>query len=206
MADVARPQFTHRFTEALEYAVALHTEARKGTQVPYISHLLAVTALVLGESDRFPVTEDMAIAALLHDAGEDKGGEERLANIRVRFGADVERMVRACSDSLLPSGAAKEDWMTRKQRYVDNLKNHPPDALLIVAADKLHNARAIIEDYGQVGVGDAVWARFKKGREAQISYFKSLRDQLRSLLGTNNVVEEFARAIDRIEHECGSAV
>jgi (p)ppGpp synthase/HD superfamily hydrolase len=200
VAEIPTPQLTHRFTEALEYAVTLHTEARKGTRVPYVAHLLGVTALVLGESNRFPVTEDMAIAALLHDAGEDKGGEERLANIGARFGEDVERMIRACSDSLLPCGAQKEDWIIRKKRYVENLKKRRPDALLISAADKLHNARAILEDCRQVH--GEVWTRFKKGRDAQIKYFKELRDEFRSLLGDNNVVEQFALVINRIEQEC----
>ncbi len=202
MTKIAAPQLTRRFIEALDYAATLHIEARKGTRVPYMAHLLAVAALVLGEGDRLPVTEEMAVAALLHDAGEDKGGEERLANIRARFGEDVERMVRACSDSLLAAGAQKEEWVMRKQRYIESLKNHRPDALLICAADKLHNARAIIEDYRQVG--DAIWSRFKKGREEQIKYFKALRDELQRLLGPNNLVEEFGRAIDRIEKECGA--
>jgi (p)ppGpp synthase/HD superfamily hydrolase len=195
-------QLTHRFTEALAYVMTLHTETRKGTSVPYFAHLLGVASLVLGENGYvdFPVTEDMVMAALLHDAGEDKGGEERLADIRARFGPEVERIVRGCSDSLLPEGASKEDWVVRKARYVDSLKNHEADVLLVCAADKLYNARAILEDYREVG--DEVWTRFKKGRDDQIRNFRALLVEFRRL-GTNRIVEEFARTIESID-ACGS--
>jgi (p)ppGpp synthase/HD superfamily hydrolase len=194
-------QLTHHFTEAVEYARTLHTETRKSTSVPYLAHLLGVASLVLGENGYvdFHVTEDMAIAALLHDAGEDKGGEARLADIGARFGSEVERIVRGCSDSLLPEGVEKEDWSVRKARYVDSLKQNKPDVLLVCAADKLYNARAILEDYRQIG--DAVFARFTKGRDDQMRNFRALLGEFRRL-GTNRLVEEFARTIASIE-ACG---
>jgi (p)ppGpp synthase/HD superfamily hydrolase len=197
-AKVPVTQLTCHFTEAVEYARTLHTETRKDTSVPYLAHLLGVASLVLGENGYvdFPITEDMAIAALLHDAGEDKGGEARLADIRARFGSDVERIVRGCSDSLLPESAPKEDWVVRKARYVDSLKREKPDVLLVCAADKLYNARAILEDCQQIG--DAVFARFTKGRDDQMRNFRALLGEFRRR-GTNRIVEEFARTIESID-------
>ena len=90
-----------RFTSALEYARVLHIERRKGTQIPFMAHLLGVAALVMGEAGHvdFPVTEDMVIAALLHDAAEDHGGETRLRDIECNFGPNVARMVEGLSDT-----------------------------------------------------------------------------------------------------------
>src|SRR5579862_4264654 len=94
---------TDRFTRAVDYACHLHIERRKGTSIPSMAHLLGVASLVMGEVGQvaFPVTEDMVIAALLHDAVEDHGGEPRLRDIEANFGANVARMVEGLSDTLV---------------------------------------------------------------------------------------------------------
>jgi (p)ppGpp synthase/HD superfamily hydrolase len=97
-------QLTPRFTEAVAYARQVHVGVRKGTQVPYMAHLLGVASLVLGETGHvFPiaVTEDMVIAALLHDAVEDEGGLPRLRDIEAQFGEEVARIVEGCTDSFV---------------------------------------------------------------------------------------------------------
>jgi (p)ppGpp synthase/HD superfamily hydrolase len=162
-----------------------------------MAHLLGVAALVLGENGyvSFPVTEDMVIGALLHDAAEDKGGEERLQDIRERFGIGVERIVRECSDALLPEHAEKPEWGFRKEQYIQQLSHHGLDVQLVSAADKLYNARTILEDYRLVG--DSIWARFKRGREDQLWYFSSLVEIFRQS-GSNRIVEELARTVDLI--------
>src|SRR5262245_5616255 len=98
---------TERFGEALVYAHDAHTgQTRKGTDVPYVSHLLAVAAIVL----EYTQDEDVGIAALLHDAAEDQGGIRRLEDIRTRFGSRVADIVEACSDTLVEHRATKEPW------------------------------------------------------------------------------------------------
>src|SRR5450756_437808 len=112
---------TDRFDRALLYATHVHGgQVRKGTSIPYVAHLLAVAATVL----EYDGPEDMAIAALLHDAVEDQGGKPRLSDIRNRFGDRVADIVRSCSDSIVNSspGEKKEDWHTRKTRYIDHLR------------------------------------------------------------------------------------
>lgn len=197
LTQVPVTPLTSKFTEAVEYARTLHTEVRKGTGVPYMAHLLGVAAIVLGENGyvSFRVTEDMVIGALLHDAAEDKGGEARLHEIGERFGRDVERIVRGCSDSLLPEHQEKLEWRTRKEQYLAQLTHHGLDVQLVSAADKLYNARAILEDYRLIG--DNLWARFKRGREDQLWYFSSLVKVFRQS-GSNRIVEELARTVDRI--------
>jgi len=90
---------TRRFIQAVDYARQIHTGWRKGTHVPYMAHLLGVASLVMGESGHVPfaVTEDMVIAALLHDAVEDEGGLPRLQDIEAKFGKDVAKIVEGAA-------------------------------------------------------------------------------------------------------------
>jgi ADP-ribose pyrophosphatase YjhB (NUDIX family) len=168
---------TSRFEAALVYAAHVHGgQTRKKTTIPYISHLLGVASLVL---ELEGTDEDMAIAALLHDAVEDQGGEERLADIRARFGDRVAAIVRSCGDSETSSRADKKPWLERKRCYLEHLRTMPDNlgALTVSAADKLHNARAILSDYRQHG--ERLWSRFNAGRDDQLWYYRSLVDVFR---------------------------
>ena len=129
-------------------------QLRKGTAIPYVSHLLSVAALTLEMGG----TETEAIAALLHDAVEDGGGPPMLARIEAEFGADAARIVLANSDS---DGEPKPPWSERKRAYIDSIAHKQPDELRVSLADKLHNARAILLDYRTHG--DAMWTRFSSG-------------------------------------------
>ncbi len=164
---------TDRFDRALLYATHVHGgQLRKGTGVPYIAHLLAVAATVL----EYGGSEDTAIAALLHDAVEDQGGEPRLADIRNRFGERVAQIVRACSDSVADTSAGqqKEAWHLRKTRYVEHLSAADADTLLVSLADKIHNARSILRDLRTPEVGAAVWGRFKSSKQDTIRHYRAL--------------------------------
>ncbi len=116
-------QLTPRFTLAVDYARQVHVSLRKGTQVPYMAHLLGVASLVLGETGHvpFPVTEDMAIAALLHDAVEDEGGLPRLRDIEAKFGNNVAKIVEGCTDSFVEYPDKKQEWEERKSSYTERL-------------------------------------------------------------------------------------
>ena len=140
-----------RFTDAFEFAREHHfTQSRKGTDgVPYLSHLMAVASIALDHG----ASEDEAIAALLHDVVEDGGGQAALAEIREQFGNEVADIVWACSDT---DKEPKPPWQERKRAYIDSLATKPEPVLLVSASDKLHNARAILDDYN--AVGDAVGA------------------------------------------------
>ena len=192
-----RAQLTDRFDRALLYASQVHGgQVRKNTSVPYLAHLLAVAATVL----EYGGDEDMAIAALLHDAAEDQGGVRRLDDIRNRFGERVAGIVRGCSDSLVDSGQAKEDWRVRKDGYLHHLETADRDALLVSLADKVHNARSILRDLRKSEIGRAVWHRFKRGRDDQIWYYQALADVYRRRL-PGQLTEELAEIVQLIERE-----
>jgi (p)ppGpp synthase/HD superfamily hydrolase len=188
---------TTRFTSAVDYARHIHIERRKGTDIPYMAHLLGVASLVMGEAGHagFPVTEDMVIAALLHDAVEDQGGLPRLRDIEQNFGPDVARMVEGLSDSFSVDPCKKQSWLERKQAYIERLRGELADVQLISAADKIYNARAILEDYREIG--PLVWERFKRGQAEQIWYFDELLAVYKST-GTSRIVEELERVVEEL--------
>lgn len=162
---------TPRFIRAAEYARQNHPGCRKGTEVPYLAHLFGVASLVLEENGHlpFPVTEDMAIAALLHDAVEDAGGVPRLHDIEANYGQGLAKIVAGCSDSFEEDSDKKSEWEERKAQYIERLWKEPLSTLLVSAADKLYNARAILEDPRVIGPQD--WNRLKRGRDQQIRNF-----------------------------------
>lgn len=186
--------YGEKFGEALDYAVRVHRDQkRKGTQVPYVTHLLAVAAIV-GEHGG---TEDEVVAALLHDAPEDQGGKERLEDIREQFGDEVAGIVAGCTDTYEDP---KPPWRERKEAYVAHITHAPESVRLISAADKLHNARAILADLR--AVGDGVWQRFTGGKEGTLWYYRALVAALRAA-GSNAVVEELDRVVSELEHLAG---
>lgn len=188
---------TRRFTNAVEYARQLHTEFRKGTDVPYMAHLLGVATIVMGEAGGcVPVTEDMVIAALLHDTVEDHGGLARLRDVEQKFGANVARMVAGLSDTFAEDHDKKEGWEERKTSYIERLGNEPDDVLLISAADKLYNAKSILDDCREIG--EAVFHRFKRGRDQQLWYFHELL-KVFDAHPRNRIVDEFAHVVRELE-------
>jgi (p)ppGpp synthase/HD superfamily hydrolase len=155
-----------KLTEAFDYAARLHQkQQRKGTEVPYLAHLLGVASLVLDWGGQEPAV----MTALLHDTVEDQGGAETLVEIGRRFGPRVAALVDACTDSL---GAPKPPWRARKEQFLLRLPAADPEARLVIGADKLHNLRAIYGDYRLLG--SRLWARFKGGREGTLWYYQEL--------------------------------
>lgn len=155
-------RYSDDVADAFKFAFELHrSQTRKGSEVPYVTHLMGVASLV-GENGG---NSEQVIAALLHDAVEDQGGQETLERIRTRFGEKVASYVAVCSDS---DTCPKPPWQERKQAYLRAIAAAPPGARLIVAADKLHNARSITSDLKRVG--NAVWRRFQGGRDGTLWY------------------------------------
>jgi (p)ppGpp synthase/HD superfamily hydrolase len=190
---------TARFTRAIDYARQVHVNYRKGTTVPYMAHLLGVASLVMGESGhvRFPVTEDMVIGALLHDAVEDEGGMPRLRDIEANFGKEVAKIVEGCTDSFEEDSNKKLEWEVRKKSYIDRLRKEPEGTLLVSAADKLYNAHAILEDYREIG--PRLWSRFKRGRKEQLLYFDKLIKIYEQRCPNWRIVSELKRVIGELD-------
>lgn len=182
---VTRP-LGKRFERALVYAARAHaTQFRKGTKRPYVAHLLGVTAIVLTRGG----DEDEAIAALLHDAVEDQGGQRRLRDIRRKFGERVAQIVEACSDTdVVP----KPPWLERKNAYLLHLRHANSSVRLISAADKLYNVWETLADYRIHR--DSIWKRFHAGRDQTLWYYREVTKILRCE-GPRELVSDLERAV-----------
>jgi len=185
-----------RFADALQLAHQLHTgQTRKASEVPYISHSLAVASLVL----EYGGDEDTAIAALLHDAFEDCGGARIEAEVRRRFGSRVADIVLGCSDTL---EQPKPPWRPRKERYLEHLTRAEPEVLLVSAADKLHNLTSLLREERRLG--DELWGRFRAGRDGTLWYYGRLIEIFRNSPLPGDLLEaleeQFRALAQRLHH------
>jgi (p)ppGpp synthase/HD superfamily hydrolase len=181
---------SHQFDDALQYAVIIHAgQPRKGTNIPYLAHLLGVASIAL----EYGANETETIGALLRDAGEDAGGRGRIEDIRTRFGGAVAEIVSGCTDA---DTIPKPPWSKRKEDYIAHLRTAPASVRLVSASDKLHNARAILRDYRQHG--DELWSRFNGGKEGTLWYYRALVAALTEA-GKNDLTEELDRVVSEIE-------
>ncbi len=189
---------TSRFSQALVYAADAHAgQTRKGTSVPYVAHVLAVTAYALENG----ANEDEAIAALLHDTVEDCGGKPRLEDVNKRFGSAVADIVLGCSDT---TETPKPPWKERKQAYLHDLDSASPSVLLVSACDKLHNVRSLL-----VAVrndGEAAWARFKGGKEGTLWYYRSALAVLKRCGVSRRLTHELEISLEELHRAVNSSV
>ncbi|HWA57421.1 MAG TPA: HD domain-containing protein [Gemmatimonadales bacterium] len=200
-----------KFTEALLYAGELHgRQRRKGSGIPFMAHLLGVASIVLEDGG----DEEEGIGALLHDAVEDhprEGKTER--EILERFGPRVHRIVLGCTDTD-PAGGKKGSWEARKKKFIDHLRREAdPDVLRVATADKLYNARSILNDMRLVG--EEVWSRFSVPREKTLWYYRevtlALKEQLprsprRLVRELGGVVWAMNHGVKRMDGEAGTEV
>lgn len=185
-----KPVLSPRYQDALVYATELHAnQTRKGSNIPYISHLMAVASIALEHG----ANEDEAIAALLHDAIEDQGGAPTREEIRRRFGDAVTAIVDGCTDADV---TPKPPWRERKEAYIAHIATASDSVLLVSASDKLHNLRSILSDYQEVG--DEVWTRFKGGKEGTMWYYRSLVDAFKKRKNTS-LLRELERTLVILE-------
>lgn len=156
------PCYSERLDAALALAAAaFRARTRKGSHIPYLSHLLSVLALVMEQE----ANEDVCIAALLHDYVEDIEGAT-LAEVESRFGPRVAQLVEACTDAqTLP----KPPWRPRKEAHLARMATMDGDMRLLITADKVHNLRTLNQDYPHLG--ESLWTRFRGGRDGTLWYY-----------------------------------
>lgn len=199
-------RLTRRFSDALEYARMAHDgQVRKGTSIPYLYHLLAVSSLVL----EYGGNEDQAIAGLLHDVLEDCG-EHHSDEISQRFGAAVLAIVKDCTDGTAGEKAAAQtldqkrtSWWKRKLTYIDHLRKEPDASLVVSGCDKLHNALAILADLEDPSVGQAVFDRFTGGLDGTLRYYASISALLDERKAP--MARRFGEVVDRMHVLAGAA-
>lgn len=188
MSDVTPPSANHVLVDAaLRFAARAHADQmRKGTDVPYIVHPVGVMLALLEAGETDP---ELLAAALLHDTVEDTGTP--LEALRAQFGPRVAAIVQGCSEP-----DKRDTWEHRKQHTVEFLKTAPRDVQLVSAADKLHNLRSMIAD--EMVLGEALWARFKRGRAEVAWYYRAVAASLRAgPLDSHPLVQQLEEAVTR---------
>ena len=199
-------QLTQRFSEAVDYARDAHgSQVRKGSNIPYLYHLLAVSSLVL----EYGGNEDQAIAGLLHDVLEDCG-EHHAEQIEQRFGPAVLAIVRDCTDGTADQKAAattpedkRVNWWKRKLAYVAHLRKEDEASLLVSGCDKLHNALAILADLEDPQVGQKVFDRFTGGKDGTLRYYESIARLLQDRGAP--MTRRFRTVVDRMHDLAGAS-
>lgn len=185
------PFYDARLGEALRFAAdAFAHKERKGSGIPYMSHLLAVTTTVMEHGG----TPEQCMAAALHDYLEDIEGSSS-EELEARFGPNVARLVRALSDSTRPGH--KEPWKERKVRYLAHLRTSDAEVKLVSAADKLHNASTIVRDRERLG--DAIFERFTPTKDETLWYYRAVMEAL-AHEWDHVILEELGREVRRL-HE-----
>ncbi len=188
-------------TEAFEFARQLHGgQLRKGTQTPYLSHLMSVSSLVLESGG----SEEEAIAALLHDTVEDCGGLPVLEKIRQQFGESIANIVKDCSE---PVSTPKPPWKERKNAYIAQVASADDSVKRVACADKLHNLRSILTDYQQAG--DRVWDRFHADKQGTLWFYQSMVETLRPFGHGVAIFQELEKRVGDLQRivngkECGA--
>jgi (p)ppGpp synthase/HD superfamily hydrolase len=184
-------KLSQKFEEALIYATRTHGEqTRKKTGIPYIAHILGVTAIAL----EYGANETEAIGALLHDTVEDCGGAERLRDVREKFGDEVAGIVDGCTDTY---EKPKPLWLERKRAYIEHLKESDSSIRLVSASDKLHNTRAILAELRRHGL--EVFERFNGKQHGTLWYYRTLVTAFRQHGDHIDLVDELDRVVTEIE-------
>jgi len=184
--------YSDRLIAAMAAAAQIHgIQARKGTTIPYLSHLLGTCAIALD----YGANEDEAIAALLHDAIEDGEPTEAARMTVWSFGEEVGRIVEGCTDA---DTHPKPPWRERKEKYLESLASKDRSILLVSASDKLHNARSIVRDLRVVG--EDLWERFSAPRDQTLWYYRSLVTGYRgNPAHTPALIDELDRTVTEME-------
>ena len=188
-------KLSEKFQEALLYATRAHgDQMRKKTGIPFIAHILGVTAIAM----EYGANETEAIGALLHDTAEDCGGAERLGDIREKFGDDVASIVDGCTDTY---ETPKPPWLERKRAYIEHLKESDSSTRLVSASDKLHNTRAILAELRRRGL--QVFDRFSGKKAGTLWYYQTLVTAFRRHGDHTDLIDELDRVVREIEKLSG---
>ena len=189
-------KLSEKFEEALVYATQAHgNQMRKKTGIPFVAHILGVTAIAL----EYGASETEAISALLHDTVEDCGGADRLRDIRKKFGDDVAGIVDGCTDTY---ETPKPPWLERKRAYIEHLKDSDSSTRLVTASDKLHNTRAILAELRRHGTD--VFDRFGGKKDGTLWYYRTLVTAFREHGNRTDLIGELDRVVTEIEKLTGA--
>ena len=175
---------TKRITHAIHRAAELHAgQVRKDGVTPILVHPLLVAEIVSDYTDN----EDVVITAILHDTVEDTS--YTLAEAKQEFGEKIGGYLAELSEKSMHNGIASASWEERKHARLKQLESASPEAMLVFAADKIHNLRTLIDDYAVAG--EKLWERFHAPKDRQLWYAHELLQILERRL-QSKIVDDLA--------------
>jgi (p)ppGpp synthase/HD superfamily hydrolase len=184
-------EYSELYEQALRLATTLHrSQNRKGSDLPYITHPLHVSVILL----RHGFSTEVAVAGLLHDVVEDQGYE--LDQIEEQFGARVAEIVAALSERKEDAQGAKRPWETRKREALEHMRQASLEAVAVKVADTLHNVHCFVLDLRREG--PKLWEHFSRGPGPQLDYYCEVLQIARERLGNHPLVDELADAIENL--------
>ena len=193
--------YSDRINHALAFAAKHHDQqVRKGTRLPYLTHPANVAIILT----RYGCDETTVVSGILHDVIEDCVSksytremlEQRIAS---KFGSDVLDTVLAVTHRKSDDEGEEFSPEERRQDYLERLAHASERALWVCAADKLHNANSILSDLQRTIDPDAIWARFKAGKEGTVAWYRAVYDRLRELGFQAPIMPELADPVARLE-------
>ncbi len=166
------------------------------TCVPYITHLMGSMCILA----RLGARDEVLAAALLHDYLEDVPDPDGRQTIRRAVGPEVLDLVLEVTEDKRDDVADSETWEIRKREQVARIDAMSDDAVLIKAADMLHNVQTLLTDLDATDRTTTVWERLNAGPDRQLWYFTAVLDAAERRLGEHPLVRELASAVDTLEH------
>ncbi len=200
--------YSDRINHAFAFAAKHHDQqVRKGTRLPYLTHPANVAVILC----RYGQDDDTVVAGIMHDVIEDcvRDGysremlEQRLGD---KFGPDVLETVLAVSERKTNEEGVELSWEERKSDYLQRLAGASERALWVCAADKVHNANALLADLRRTQFPESVWGRFKAGREETIRWYRRVHDRLLHLGFTAPITDELRLTVEQLEASSGAGL
>lgn len=189
--------YSYRIEQAIRASSVLHKDqVRKGaTPFPYVTHPFAVAMIAADYTN----DEEVIIAALLHDTLEDT--DYTPEELQDDFGGTVKELVTAVTEQKSdPDHTSRKE---SKRAYLKQLREAPHDALIVAAADKIHNIRAMVEEF--YDDHSAFVATFGHHFEDRLTFYEALGDVLNDRLQNdiltefNNVLKEYLDFIQDVQ-------
>lgn len=162
--------------------------------VPYITHLMGTMGILA----RVGASDEVLAAALLHDYLEDVPDPEGPATIRSAVGDEVLQLVLEVTEEKRPDLDSSATWPMRKNEQLQKMVGNSEGAVLIKAADLLHNLLCLLVDLDEAGDQEAVWLRLNAGPDRQLWYFSSGLDAARRRLGSHRLVDGLEGAVAQL--------
>jgi hypothetical protein len=164
-------------------------------RVPYITHLMGTMCILA----RIGVRDEVLAASILHDYLEDVPDPDGRESIRTNLGDEVLSLVIEVTEHKRHDLDQESTWEVRKREQLDHLARMPGDAVLIKAADVLHNMQSLLADLGATDDPETVWKNFNAGPERQLWYFTSVIAAVTLRLGEHLLVRDLAQAINSLK-------